>query len=151
METPEVISEKKKRRKSKSTMWTWLLVLCIPLSVILFTTLIPIAIGLVAYDFEYSEGIRIGQVVKLSDKGLLWKTYEGSLGVTQSGAYVESWDFSIDEKSADNYLLISMLEEAARTGDIIEIKYSQRYGIRPWRGKTSYLVESVRFPSGEGQ
>ncbi len=132
--------KKKASRKSRVTLiTTFLLVFGIPL--IIGTISYPI--GLIGFNHVYSEGTRIGQVVKMSEKGLIWKTNEGSLGVTQSGAYVERWDFSIDSENDNRDNLVLKLSEASKAGNLVEIKYSQRIGVRPWRAKTSYLVEDV--------
>jgi hypothetical protein len=101
------------------------------------------AVGLFGFNHIYSEGVRVGQVLKLSERGLFWKTHEGSLGLTQSGAYVEKWDFSIDATSEHEQETLLLLSEAIRTGNLVEISYSQRIGVRPWWAKTSYIVKDV--------
>lgn len=97
----------------------------------------------VGYNFEYSQGERVGQVVKLSEKGLFWKTWEGAMGLTQSGAYVEYWNFSVDARDPNKDELVKDLNEALFSGDLVKVNYEQRYGSVPWRSETPYWIKSV--------
>lgn len=140
--------DKKEERKDKAKRngkitATIALLIFIAFPIVIATFQYPL--GLLGFNYVYSEGTRIGQVLKLSERGLIWKTHEGSLGVTQSGAYVEKWDFSVDEEDSERNDIVSLLSEASKTGNLVEIKYSQRIGVRPWRAKTSYLVEEVNI------
>ncbi|PIR55135.1 hypothetical protein COU74_01895 [Candidatus Peregrinibacteria bacterium CG10_big_fil_rev_8_21_14_0_10_36_19] len=97
----------------------------------------------VGFNFHYSNGERVGQVIKLSEKGLFWKTWEGSIGLTQSGAYAEYWDFSVDSQDPNKSEIVGELTEALTKGNLVKVKYEQRYGAVPWRSDTSYWVKSV--------
>jgi len=138
----EINKEKKKTRSNFKAV-----ILPFVLMFIFFFAManVKYVIGLFGYNYVYSEGARVGQVLKFSEKGLIWKTYEGSLGITQSGAYVETWDFSIDSSDKNKFNIISTLSDVVKTGNLVEIKYSQRLGVLPWRSGTSYLVESIEL------
>ena len=103
----------------------------------------PYLWGLIGFHFVYSEGDRVGQIVKLSSKGILWKTWEGAMGVTQSGAYVGYWEFSIDSQNPDKEKLLDQLRVVYRSGDLVRIHYVQHLGALYWRGKTPYLIDEV--------
>ena len=100
-------------------------------------------LGLFAYPGTYSQGVRVGQMLKMSEKGVIWKTWEGTLGVTQSGAYIQKWNFSVDQRDPQRDALVAALQRAQESGAIIDISYRQHYGIRRWHGNTSYSVTSV--------
>ena len=104
---------------------------------------LPYIGGLVGFYFQVSEGDRVGQIVKLSHKGLGWRTWEGTLGVTQSGAYVEAWDFSVDSQSPRETELVSQIRQAYSTGSLVKVHYTQRFLPLYWRGKTSYFAEEI--------
>lgn len=135
----------KEKKKTKGILKAIILPFAIMFVFFFVIANVKYVVGLVGYNYVYSEGVRVGQVLKFSEKGLIWKTYEGSLGITQSGAYVESWNFSVDSKDENKLNLISTLSNAAKTGNLVEIKYSQRLGVLPWRSGTSYLVENIEL------
>ena len=74
-----------------------------------------------------------------------WRTWEGTMGITQSGAYVEAWDFSVDPSNPDKEALLSKLRQAYTTGTLVRIHYLQKLLPLYWRGKTSYFVEDIKF------
>lgn len=138
-----------KAKKKKPAPWKAALVaVLIPISLIVVIVNFKYPLGLIGFNYEYSDGIRVGRIVKVSERGIFWKTFEVSMGVTQSGAYIEKWDFSVDSASADGENLKQLLIVAAKSGQLVEVRYSQRIGALPWRAKTSYLAEDV-VPVGE--
>ena len=66
------------------------------------------------YYGTYSEGVRAGTVIKLSRKGVLFKTWEGQLNIRSFGAVnsnnslSETFEFSIE---SDQEHIIKTLEE----------------------------------------
>ncbi len=107
-----------------------------------------ILVGIAAFFYWgiYSEGTRSGVVMKISSKGVLFKTYEGQLDLQGFGAvnsdnqFSEVWEFSVD---GDNELLIEKLEKASLGGRRVELRYIERYSVIPWRGDTEYFVREV--------
>lgn len=138
-------AEKRRRANKKAAIVT----ICIVGLLVILPFTMPYILGAFAYPIVKSEGERVGQVIKLSNKGIVWKTWEGSLGITQSGAYAEEWNFSIDPSMPDEAELVADLKAAADTGNIIKVSYKQHVGIRPWNGKTSYLIEDVQVLGNE--
>lgn len=91
---------------------------------------------------NYSKGERIGFINKFSKKGLIWKTWEGELNLTQTGMNSSSlWDWSLD-RDDPNELLFKTLDSAAVNGWKVKLKYHETYGWN-WlnnRGETNYFV-----------
>lgn len=88
-------------------------------------------------NFTYSEGTRIGYVMKISYKGFVFKTYEGTLNLAaRSDLAVKTWDFSASSRKT--YEAISNSE-----GSRVKLHYKQKLKVMPWQGKTSYLVYKV--------
>lgn len=128
----------------KSTRLLQSLIVAAILILLVFTLSFgPYVLGIIAPNFIYSEGDRVGQVTKLSKKGLIWKTWEASMGLTQSGSYVEHWNFSIDNGDPQRDILFKKVTESYNSGDIVKVHYIQHLGIIPWRGKTSYHIQNI--------
>ncbi|MFZ4426038.1 MAG: hypothetical protein ACOYOO_02655 [Saprospiraceae bacterium] len=88
-------------------------------------------------NFTYSEGTRIGYVMKISYKGLLFKTYEGTLNLaTRNDLAVKTWDFSANSRKT--YEALGNSE-----GSRVKLYYKQKLKVMPWQGKTEYLVYKV--------
>lgn len=87
------------------------------------------------YNFTYSEGERVGVVQKFSKKGNVFKTYEGELLLT-NGMNSEKFLFSVSEDSVANKLM-------SVEGQKVAIHYEQKHSTLPWRGETTYFVNSV--------
>lgn len=94
----------------------------------------------------YDEGIRAGTMLRISKKGMLFKTYEGQLNLQTFGALkganpiMEAFDFSVE---GDESQVIKSLEEAALTGERVNLHYIKRYTTFPWRGDTKYFIVRV--------
>jgi len=98
--------------------------------------------GLAYYGFgnmTYSSGSRSGQIIKLSHKGIVFKTYEGELFL---GVYTPAqpsfapgnvWAFSVLKKEV--YQQIQSLE-----GKQVKLFYHEHYRTFPWQGETRYFI-----------
>lgn len=115
----------------------------------IFLVLVLLAgIGLFSFYYwgVYDEGVRAGNVLRISKKGMLFKTYEGQLNLQTFGALkganpiMESFDFSVE---ASNEQVLKDLEEAALSGERVNLHYIKRYKIFPWRGDTKYFIVRV--------
>ena len=99
-----------------------------------------------AYFAVYEKGVMAGKVLRISERGILFKTYEGKLNLETFGALkgaspiAESFDFSV-EKS--NKQVIQDLEAVALSGERVNLSYVKRYTTFFWRGETKYFIESV--------
>ncbi|MBA2563175.1 MAG: hypothetical protein H0V14_09745 [Chitinophagaceae bacterium] len=97
---------------------------------------------LINVTYTYSEGNRAGRLIKFSNRGYIFKTYEGELNLggintTTGGIMVNyMWQFSVVSKSvADS---ISRLE-----GKDVTLHYKEKISTLPWRGDTKYIVDKV--------
>jgi hypothetical protein len=94
---------------------------------------------------NYSNGERIGLVTQFSKRGMIWKTHEGHLNITQTGMNsADGFDFSIDGDNEDSEI-VSLLDSAASYGWKVKLIYHQTFG-KNWlqnRGETSHFIDSV--------
>jgi hypothetical protein len=94
----------------------------------------------------YDEGVRAGIVVRISKKGVIFKTYEGQLNLESFGALrgtnplASTFDFSVESSEEK---VIKDLEAASLSGERVNLKYKKRYGAFPWRGETQYFITGV--------
>jgi hypothetical protein len=116
----------------------------------LITLIIILIVGAAVFSFlywgVYDEGIRAGTVLRISRKGVIFKTYEGQLNLQSFGAmksgspFMETFDFSV-ERNMDQ--VIKDLEAVALTGERVNLRYIKRFIAFPWRGETKYYVKAV--------
>jgi hypothetical protein len=109
-----------------------------------------IAVGLAVFSFYYwgvyDEGVRAGTVLRISKKGMLFKTYEGQLNLQTFGALrganpiMESFDFSVEPGDEQ---VIQELQAVALSGERVNLHYVKRYATFPWRGDTKYFITKV--------
>ena len=98
------------------------------------------------YWANFSEGTRSGRLIKMSRRGILFKTHEGQLDVGGlrsapggSGTGLTSlWDFSVEGGDAK---LIGALEQYQ--GRPVKLHYKEKYYRFFWRGDTKYFVVRV--------
>lgn len=94
---------------------------------------------------NYSSGFRAGVPTKVSKKGVIIKTYEGTLNVgglsnSAEGAIPTTWDFTI-KVSADS--VVNKLDKAILQGDRVKLMYHEKYVKFFWLGDTKYFVYDV--------
>jgi hypothetical protein len=115
---------------------------------LIFVLLIAAAIWF-AFFANYSEGYRVGQVIKFSHKGYVIKTWEGTLdqGFLIAGTNPNDpalatrlWDFSVD--SGDEQVR-QEFDAALTHGDKVKLYYHQKLFQFGWRGDTPYFVYKV--------
>ena len=96
---------------------------------------------------NYSNGERIGMITQFSRAGLVFKTHEGHLNLTQTGMNSSStkpFDFSVDRDNEDTKV-VATLDSAATYGWKVKIKYHEVFGWN-WfsnRGETDHFVSDV--------
>jgi hypothetical protein len=114
--------------------------------------LICMALGVAALSLQscsenYSNGERIGVVTQFSNTGLVWKSHEGHLNVTQTGMNSSvPFDFSIDN-DAEDPKVIAALDSAAQHGWKVKLVYHEVAGYN-WfsnRGNTNHFVTKVEI------
>ena len=114
----------------------------------LLIVILILLIGFIAFAYFgiYDEGVRAGNVVRVSKKGVVFKTYEGQLNLQSFGAikgnspFVETFDFSIEKNNPE---IINELEAVALSGERVNLHYIKRYLKFPWRGETKYFITDV--------
>ncbi|WP_047245086.1 hypothetical protein [Maribacter thermophilus] len=89
------------------------------------------------YYVPYSEGVRSGELIKVSKKGVLVKTWEGEISQGISGAQIFS--FSVLDKDKD---VIQKLKDYQ--GQYVKIDYTERYATFFWLGDSKYFVTNVQ-------
>ncbi|OIQ20520.1 MAG: hypothetical protein BM556_00835 [Bacteriovorax sp. MedPE-SWde] len=82
--------------------------------VVIFIILGAISYGVVQYSF--SHGVRSGKLVKLSQKGVLFKTYEGTLDLGSGDEL--TWQFSIHDDALGEQLV-------KQTGQTVRLEYRE--------------------------
>ena len=88
------------------------------------------------YLATYSEGVRAGELIKVSNKGVIFKTWEGEMSQGISGAQI--FTFSVLDSDEN---VIKALE--TMQGQYVKVTYVERYKTFPWWGETNYFVTSV--------
>lgn len=114
---------------------------------VLFTLFILVM--LFFYYANYSTGYRAGVPTKISKKGVIFKTNEGTLnvgGLTNSadGTIHTTWDFSV--KGSDEEVL-QKIDEAIQNSGRVKLLYKEKYVKLFWRGDTKYFVYDVEIIS----
>ncbi|MEP2670062.1 MAG: hypothetical protein ABJH04_13755 [Cyclobacteriaceae bacterium] len=112
--------------------------------------LIVIIIGLAVLSFAYwgtyEKGVMAGKVLRVTEKGVVFKTYEGKISLDSYGALkgvspiAETFDFSVE---SDQTELIQKLSDVALSGERVNLTFVKRYMRFPWRGDTKYFVTQV--------
>lgn len=107
--------------------------------------LLIIAVFLFFNFANFSSGFRAGVPIKVSKKGILFKTWEGELNVgglanSSEGAIPATWAFSI---ASDDEQVREKLEEAATYGKRVKLKYNEKFVQFFWKGDTKYFVYEV--------
>ncbi|ETN95953.1 6-phosphogluconate dehydrogenase [Zhouia amylolytica AD3] len=102
------------------------------LSIVLLSTLYLVFI----YFVPYSEGVRSGELIKISHKGVIFKTWEGELSQGISGAQI--FKFSVEDSRKD---VLKKLE--SYQGHYVKVSYKERFTKLIWLGDTKYFITDV--------
>lgn len=88
------------------------------------------------YFVTFSEGYRSGELVKISNRGIIFKTWEGTL--SQGVSDEQQFHFSVEGKDKT---VLNKLKELQ--GNRVKLTYIERFGTFPWMGDTKYYVKEV--------
>jgi len=88
------------------------------------------------YFVPYSEGMRSGELIKFSHKGVVFHTWEGEISQGVSGAQI--FQFSVLQKDQD---VVKSLQEFQ--GEYVKLTYVERYATFFWLGDTKYYITEV--------
>lgn len=106
------------------------------LKITLLLTLVIVGYFSFIYFIPYSEGVRSGELIKISYKGFIVKTWEGELSQGISGAQI--FAFSV----MDNQEMV--IEDLKKwQGKKVTLEYEERYKTFFWWGDTRYFVTKV--------
>ena len=104
--------------------------------------LLLISISLISCTENYSNGERIGVVTQFSKSGIIFKSHEGHLNVTQTGMNSSvPFDFSIDRDNEDP-TVVAAIDSAAQYGWKVKLIYHEVLGWN-WfhnRGDTDHFI-----------
>jgi hypothetical protein len=119
------------RRKHRLLRWL--------LAILLIPVLLFALYTWVTLTWSYSHGERAGYVQKFSQKGWVFKTWEGELAmVSMPGTTPEKFYFSVRNDSVAARI-------NAALGERVALAYEQHTGIpMNWWGETEYFVTDVR-------
>ncbi len=94
------------------------------------------------YGHVYSESSEKGVVMKIEDRGTIFKTYEGLMMsqriIHAPYAYETDFEFSVTDHEVAHQL--SML---AGSGMRVELHYKEYRGTLPWRGESTRIVTKI--------
>ncbi|OAB28849.1 hypothetical protein SAMN05444395_102442 [Flavobacterium fryxellicola] len=89
------------------------------------------------YNATYSEGVRSGELIKVSNKGVAFKTWEGEISQGISGAQI----FSFSVLDSEEKVILDLQE---MEGQYVQVTYVERYRTFPWWGDTRYFITDVK-------
>lgn len=108
---------------------------------IVFFSILFIVLGITAYMayvfyVPYSTGTRSGELIKISNKGYVVKTWEGEISQGISGAQI--FQFSVLDNDKE---VIDSLR--ALQGNFVKVEYVERLRTFFWWGDTRYFIKKV--------
>jgi hypothetical protein len=114
----------------------------------IFIVLLAVLLILFCFFYwgTYESGVMAGKVLRISEKGLVFKTFEGKLSLDTFGALkgvspiAETFDFSVGKRDTT---VISNLGQVALSGERVNLHFKKRYMRFFWRGDTKYFVIKV--------
>jgi len=112
---------------------------------LLFLIVISLAVFIYfKYFFTYSEGYRAGLLQKFSNKGMIFKTYEGEMILSSVASTREV------ALASEKFLFSVTNKDIVRQFDTLQgrnviVHYDEKRGVLFWRGDSRYLVDSVKL------
>ncbi|WP_268847497.1 6-phosphogluconate dehydrogenase [Flavobacterium aestivum] len=107
---------------------------------VLIIALITIG-NLIYFAFIYyvpvSDGIRSGELIRLSHKGIIIKTWEGELSQGVSGSQI--FKFSILDSNKEVIESMKNLQ-----GHYVKLTYVEKYRTFVWWGETRFFITSIQ-------
>ncbi|WP_290699895.1 6-phosphogluconate dehydrogenase [Lacinutrix sp.] len=88
------------------------------------------------YFVTYSEGVRAGELVKFSNKGVVFKTWEGE--ISQGVSEAQIFKFSVQGNENQVIKDLNRLQ-----GRFVKLHYFERYASFFWLGDTKYFITNV--------
>ncbi len=91
---------------------------------------------LIIYFVTFSEGYRAGELIKISKRGVVFKTWEGRL--SQGVSEEQQFNFSVQKGDKEVLEQLKTLQ-----GERVKVTYIERFGTFFWLGDTKYYVKGV--------
>lgn len=112
--------------------------------IVFFGTLL-IVLGITAYMtyvfyVPYSTGVRSGELIKISHKGYVVKTWEGEISQGISGAQI--FKFSVLDNNKEVIDSLRSLQ-----GNFVKVEYVERLRTFFWWGDTRYFITKAEKES----
>lgn len=100
--------------------------------------IIPLTGGLMR---GYSEGVREGYVTKISEKGIIWKTYEAQIqvGTGEMAALQSPFEFSIPKDNKELYQTVQK-----NLGKKVNIEYIGWLSMPYWVGSSNVELTKIK-------
>ncbi len=120
--------------------------------ILILAFLLGIAVFSILYFISYEDGFMAGKILRVSQKGVIFKTYEGKINLETFGAMkgvspiAESFDFSVEK---GNPAFIKELEQVALSGERVNLFFVKYYFAFPWRGDTKYFATKIERIEGK--
>jgi hypothetical protein len=113
----------------------------------LIAVLLSAAVMAALTYINYGEGYRVGTVLKLSRKGVVFKTWEGELSQgflesspsADSGVATRIWYFTVEARSD----VVEQINHAIDANKKVKLYYNEKYAGFPWVGDTRQIVYKV--------
>jgi hypothetical protein len=130
---------------SKPSFWTGIII-CTK-KVLKWALIIILIFGAIfiywKYFYTYSEGYRAGLLQKFSNKGIIFKTYEGEIILSSVSS---NRDVAI---ASEKFLFTVTNKTLVRQFDTLQgqpviVHYRQKNAPAFWRGDSPYLVDSIK-------
>lgn len=114
----------------------------------LLLALLVVLLIFIAFSYwgVYESGVMAGKVLRITQKGVVFKTYEGKLDLETFGALkgtspiASTFDFSVESKEKE---VVKQLESVSLSGERVNLHFKKRYMKFPWRGDTKYFITEV--------
>ena len=104
--------------------------------IVAITGVLLIGYFLFVYYATFSNGYRSGELIKITHKGVIFKTWEGEIsqGVSES----QHFSFSVESSEKE---VIQQLKDFQ--GQQVKLTYKERFATFPWLGDTKYFITEV--------
>lgn len=113
---------------------------------------LPAMTGIVTGHFHVADTRAAGHVTRLVHHGVIWRSWEATLAVTQNGSladrstwlsYSDPLYFSIASRDPDAELKADVLMDALRSGAHVRVSLTERSGVLPWLGTTGIYLDRI--------
>jgi len=104
--------------------------------------LVALGVFMLYANWTYSDGTRAGDLIKISKKGYIFKTYEGQLKLggidltNKDEGLSDTWSFSVKDNE-----IFGQLEKLQ--GQKVVLRYKEINHSMPWQGETECFIYEI--------